>query len=104
MVFQFRSSVQSSVSKKQSSPSEVNLAHFQKINEPARGGNHDLTPVLNIAKLGSLGSTAEDARVLDPAALTELGSYLLDLLGQLSVKSISILIHVYLKYFSTHKY
>ena len=59
---------------------EVDLSHLKDVDEAAGRGDHDLAAVLDVADLGSLGSAAEEARVLDLGGLAELLGDLLNLL------------------------
>ena len=70
-------------------PPQIDLSGLQKINEPAGSRNTDLHAILDVPQLRALRSPAKHAGVLDATGFAELISDLLNLLGQLPVKSLS---------------
>ena len=73
-----------------SCPPQINLPGLQEVDEPPRSGDADLHTILDVPQLRALGSSAEDASVLNATRLAELVSNFLNLLSKLPAEKNSI--------------
>ena len=63
---------------------QIGLAHLEEVDETSGRGNADFDSILEVADLGSLRGSSEDAGVLNLGRPAKISLDLFDLLSQLS--------------------